>query len=65
MSREYTPVATRCPNIPIGLPSELVGLSLSGYESFEPSTGLGGLALRLFGPTSTIPPLPFSELVLF
>ena len=103
---EGTPVATRCPNIPVGLPSEPVGLSLSGYESFEPgiglgglvptpptsqpplpsrrshlrscsylvfpgcelcdpSIGLGGLAPRLFGPTSTIPPLPLSEFVLF
>ena len=55
--------ATPYPNIPVGLSSEPVGLSLSGYESFEPGIGLGGLVLTPPVPTTiTIPPLPSSEL---
>ena len=38
-----TTTATLYPDNPVGLPSEHVGLSLSGYESFEPRIGLGGL----------------------
>ena len=39
-------------------------LVFPGCELCDPSIGLGGLAPRLFGPTSTIPPLPLSEFVL-
>ena len=39
-----------------------MGSSLSGYESFEPGIGLGGLVLTPPVPTITIPPLPSSEL---
>ena len=43
----------------------IVHVGFSGCELFEPSIGLGGLAPPSFCPTSTIPPLPFSEFVVF
>ena len=61
-----TPVATRCPNIPVGLPSEPVGLSLSGYESFEPGIGLGGLVPTLPRPNHRYhPTAPIFRVVIF
>ena len=41
-----------------------MGLSLSGYESFEPGIGLGGLVPTPPVPTSTIPMRSSSELSL-
>ena len=53
---------TRYPNIPVGLPSEPVGLSLSGYESFEPAIGLVGLIPTPPVPTTiVIPPFEAGE----
>ena len=57
-----TVATTPYPNIPIGLPSEPVGLFLSGYDLSEPSIGVGGLVPPSLPTHHHIPPLPISEL---
>ena len=50
------------PNICIGLPSEPVVLSQSGYDRSEPGIGLRGLVPPSLPTHHHIPPLPSSEL---